>query len=364
MTPKSRYDLIIAGAGPSGTAAALYAQHFGLDYLIIDRQDFPRDKVCGDAIAPVVFSLLKELGLQMERDSAFIRPSGFDFIFSGSKGREIYSTSHGTESLMVNCRRVDFDFRLFSLLKDRNRFLRAKLTDVFPERKEVEIETPDGSCLLNYEHLIIATGSGQNWLDRSRTGRTIYASRAYVKTMSGSIRNLVDFFEDIAPGYFWSFPVGNGVFNTGILFHTPPASTPVHEIHRRKLAEHLPDFEILSHTRWPLRIYSPHDGTAMEHIAAIGDANHSVDPVFGHGIDTGMLEAREQVRSLFLAGRFNNSTPVMQLIKGKNRISERCRTDVEASQTPADGLRVMLSYLSEVNRYYSEVVQEMQDGSV
>lgn len=359
MVRKSRYDLIIAGAGPSGATAALYAQHFGLDYLIIDRQDFPRDKVCGDALAPVIFSLLKELRLRIEIDSAFTHPTGFDFVCSGESGRESYSTTHQAESLMFNCRRIDFDHRLFSMLRDQKRFLRAKLKDVLPERKQIALETDEGVSFINYDHLIIATGSGQNWMDKVRTSKTIYASRAYVKAESDVTRNLADFSRDILPGYFWAFPLGNGVFNTGILFHTSPASTKVHEIHKQKLNEYFTSPEILSHTRFPLRVHAAQERVNVDHIVAIGDANHSVDPLFGHGIDTGMLEAREQVRSLYYQGQFSGQTPILQLIDRKNQISEQCKTAMTEPQAPSDAIRTILNYLSDVNRYYSDVAQEL-----
>ncbi|MCE2450756.1 MAG: NAD(P)-binding protein [Candidatus Latescibacteria bacterium] len=45
------YDLIIVGGGPAGATAALYAQRHGLAALLLDKQCFPRDKICGDALS-------------------------------------------------------------------------------------------------------------------------------------------------------------------------------------------------------------------------------------------------------------------------------------------------------------------------
>ena len=39
------YDIIIIGAGPAGTSAALYAHKLGLNTVIIDKSTFPRDKI-------------------------------------------------------------------------------------------------------------------------------------------------------------------------------------------------------------------------------------------------------------------------------------------------------------------------------
>src|ERR1700730_13932986 len=41
-------DVIIAGAGPAGAAAACHLAHSGASVILLDRMTFPRDKVCGD----------------------------------------------------------------------------------------------------------------------------------------------------------------------------------------------------------------------------------------------------------------------------------------------------------------------------
>lgn len=43
------YDVAVIGAGPAGTAAALAARWEGASVVLVDRSDFPRDEVCGDA---------------------------------------------------------------------------------------------------------------------------------------------------------------------------------------------------------------------------------------------------------------------------------------------------------------------------
>ncbi len=44
------YDIIIAGAGPSGCSTALSLADSGLKIALIDKAVFPREKVCGDGI--------------------------------------------------------------------------------------------------------------------------------------------------------------------------------------------------------------------------------------------------------------------------------------------------------------------------
>ena len=59
------WDLVVVGAGPAGASAALgaLAAAPGLSVLMIDRHDFPRDKACGDGIAPHVLDRLAGVGV-------------------------------------------------------------------------------------------------------------------------------------------------------------------------------------------------------------------------------------------------------------------------------------------------------------
>ncbi|MGB7450415.1 MAG: NAD(P)-binding protein, partial [Ornithinimicrobium sp.] len=58
------WDLVVVGAGPAGSTAAVSALRArpGCRVLLLDRADFPRDKACGDGIAPHVFDVWSRLG--------------------------------------------------------------------------------------------------------------------------------------------------------------------------------------------------------------------------------------------------------------------------------------------------------------
>lgn len=68
-----RVDVAIVGAGPAGTAAALFLSGHGLQVQLIDRAVFPRDKVCGEALSPGALPFLERFGLldELERQGAF-----------------------------------------------------------------------------------------------------------------------------------------------------------------------------------------------------------------------------------------------------------------------------------------------------
>jgi len=58
-----RYDLVVVGAGPGGSSTAYHSSRAGLETLLIDRQEFPRDKTCGDGLMPHAASELALIGL-------------------------------------------------------------------------------------------------------------------------------------------------------------------------------------------------------------------------------------------------------------------------------------------------------------
>jgi flavin-dependent dehydrogenase len=62
----STYDLVIVGAGPAGSAIAVALAGYGWHVLLVEREEFPRHKVCGEFISPEAQSALRNLGLHQE----------------------------------------------------------------------------------------------------------------------------------------------------------------------------------------------------------------------------------------------------------------------------------------------------------
>ncbi len=58
-----RFDVLIIGAGPAGSVAALVLARGGARVALVDKATFPRDKACGDLVGPRGVQVLDDLGI-------------------------------------------------------------------------------------------------------------------------------------------------------------------------------------------------------------------------------------------------------------------------------------------------------------
>ena len=56
-------DALVVGAGPAGAMAALVLARAGVTVRIVDRAEFPRDKLCGDTLNPGSLAILDRHGI-------------------------------------------------------------------------------------------------------------------------------------------------------------------------------------------------------------------------------------------------------------------------------------------------------------
>jgi len=60
---RAAFDAVIIGAGPAGCAAAILLARAGWSVALVEKQRFPRRKVCGECIAASNLPLLDSLGV-------------------------------------------------------------------------------------------------------------------------------------------------------------------------------------------------------------------------------------------------------------------------------------------------------------
>src|SRR4030081_414313 len=58
-----RVDVAIVGGGPAGSACAVFCAQAGLHTVVLERETFPREKVCGDCLNPACWPVLRRLGI-------------------------------------------------------------------------------------------------------------------------------------------------------------------------------------------------------------------------------------------------------------------------------------------------------------
>jgi flavin-dependent dehydrogenase len=63
VTTINKFDVIIAGAGPAGSSAAIHLAAHGLSVLLVDQKKFPRPKLCGEFISPECWQHFSRLGV-------------------------------------------------------------------------------------------------------------------------------------------------------------------------------------------------------------------------------------------------------------------------------------------------------------
>src|SRR5205809_7268173 len=75
------FDVAIVGGGPAGSSCAAFCARGGLRTLVLERERFPREKVCGDCLNPSCWPVLQRLSLaQRVRDLPHSKLDSVEFI--------------------------------------------------------------------------------------------------------------------------------------------------------------------------------------------------------------------------------------------------------------------------------------------
>jgi len=82
------FDVAIVGSGPAGASCAAFCARAGLRTVILEREKFPREKVCGDCLNPSVWPVLQRLGI--ERKIRQLAHGNLEYVeFIGLAGRSV-----------------------------------------------------------------------------------------------------------------------------------------------------------------------------------------------------------------------------------------------------------------------------------
>ena len=207
------WDVVVVGGGPAGAAAALAARAAGRSVLILDRADFPRDKVCGDGIAPEALDVLAGLGVDVAALTDGYPP--VPRLRLRSPGGTTVERAMHRPALVVP--REVFDHRLLTVALAAGAELRRRTVrrvEVTPTHAEV-----DGGVAAD---VVIGADGAESVVRRvlgippNRSRHTAIAIRGYAPEPMGQVGvQVIRTTEQRWPAYAWSFPTGDGSANVG-----------------------------------------------------------------------------------------------------------------------------------------------------
>ena len=336
---ENEFDILIAGAGPAGCTLALNLAPKGYRIGIIEKDIFPRHKICGDALSGKVLNVMKRIPGDVYTD--FLRnvdkiPSwGIRFIAPNHHEVDIPFLLNREENHMPPgyvCKRNDFDNFMFDRLQDYSNihiFQGERIERVTTHRDNVLANTANHE----FTGKIIAGADGVHSTVRKFMHDATIDKHHFCVGIRGYYENVIGlhpenyieliFLKRLLPGYFWIFPSTRGQVNAGF-------GMMQHRISRRRenlthILEDIinndpliaPRFRSARLTAKPeahtLPLGSFRLTRSGNRFILLGDAAFLVDPFSGEGIGNAM--ASGEIAAAILEDNFKTNNFTAEALK-------------------------------------------------
>ena len=315
--PDHACEVLVVGGGPSGAAAAYWLAKRGHSVTIVEKNKFPRDKTCGDALSPRGVKQLVDMGLSGTL-TAFHQVNGLRLVASGRE-LELPWPSHAIypdHGFVVRRNELDGIVAANAVAAGATLIQGCEALTPIVERGFVRgaMVQPEGGepYELHAKYVVVADGADSRFgrsLGTFRTRdwpfgtaiRAYWESPRHNEVLIESVLDVKDRKGNVLPGYGWIFPVGDGTVNVGVgllsTFRDFKSVNPAHllESHAQSIAERWqisPDQALCDAASGRIPMGGSIGPIAGPTYLVVGDAAGSVNPFNGEGIDYAYETAR------------------------------------------------------------------------
>jgi geranylgeranyl reductase family protein len=303
------FDVIICGAGPAGSTCALALADSGLRVAVLEKNNFPRDKTCGDAVAAYVPKVLATINSSLTRSledfKEKVSVNICRLVAPNQKALDLRFNQTGFIS-----RRIDWDNFLFEKASAQTNtafFLNHTIRDVRITSDKATVTAGDTEFK---GRLVIGCDGAHSVLNRKITGTRPHpdhhcgAVRAYYSNVSEIPDHTfeIHLVKDILPGYFWIFPVKNNLANVGLGVLSSAISKRKMDLRSslQKVVEEIPYISdrfknaerIGKIEGFGLPLGSRKVPMSGDRFMLCGDAASLIDPLSGEGIGQAIVSGR------------------------------------------------------------------------
>jgi geranylgeranyl reductase family protein len=236
--PNPDADVIVVGAGPAGSATAFHLARHGVNVLLLEKSEFPREKVCGDGLTPRAVKQLVAMGLDTDADG-WARNRGLRVIGAGVRLELDWPDLSSFPNYGLTRTRLDFDEMLARRAVDVGAKLQTSTTVTRAYRDDrtgrvVGVQAtdgPGGEPKTYRAPLVVAADgvSGRFPLSMGLAKRPdrpigVAVRRYYHSPLRHDDPYLESWLElrskdgadTLLPGYGWIFGMGDGRVNVGL----------------------------------------------------------------------------------------------------------------------------------------------------